>query len=44
MCLRDEFDMPMEDKNIWLQPIMSADIREALGLLEAMQMGKRVRV
>ncbi|AES66617.1 hypothetical protein MTR_2g076420 [Medicago truncatula] len=34
MCLRDEFDMPMEAKTIWLQPIMSTDIIEALGLLE----------
>jgi len=32
-CLRDEFDIFMRAKTIWLQPIMSANIGEALGLL-----------
>jgi len=37
MCLRDKFGMFIGAKTIWLQPIMSVDIGEALGLLAAME-------
>jgi len=36
-CLRDEFGMFIGAKIIWLQPIMSVDIEEALGLLAAIE-------
>jgi len=37
MCLRDEFGMFIGAKTIWLQPIMSVDIGEALRLQAAME-------
>jgi len=37
MCLRDEFSIFIGAKTIWLPPIMSVDMGEALGLLAAME-------